>query len=98
MPIGGSRIWATLRGTGNIKIDVVSGHPPHAAGRGEDRLRRAERKVRTYSALKAWLNNRRDRIVIVGLDGYSWIVKCEDVLGTPTDNLGEQETVGRFVR
>ncbi len=95
-PIGGSLVWASLRNSNGTEVDVVSGHPPHAAGTGEDRRRRVERKVRTYSALETWLNERRDRNVVAGLDGNCWIDACEDLYGTPTDPEGEQWAVGQF--
>jgi len=95
-PLPESVLWARVRMADGTEVLAVSAHPPHAAGRGDDRHRRVERKVRTYRALETWLHDQTEPIVI-GLDGNSWIDGgVDDLYGTPTTRPDPQQEIGRF--
>ena len=53
------------------RLEVVSAHPPNAAGSGEEHERRVVRKVRTYAALEHLVSG-HDPLVI-GMDANAWI-------------------------
>lgn len=95
-PLPESVLWARVRLPDSTEVLAVSAHPPHAAGKGEDRDRRVERKLRTYRALETWLRAQTDPVV-VGVDGNSWIDGAvDDLFGTPTTRPDPQQDVMRF--
>jgi len=95
-PLPESVLWARVRLSDSTEVVAVSAHPSHAAGKGEDRERRIERKLRTYRALERWLHDQTDPVVI-GLDGNSWIDGgVDDLFGTPTTRPDPQQEIGRF--
>ena len=79
-------------------IEVVAAHPPHSAGKGEDRAMRIERKLRTYAALERWVKGRNN--VVVGIDGNAWIdTACDKRFSTrptPVPPDGPQLAVSKF--
>jgi hypothetical protein len=95
-PLPESVLWARVRLSDSTEVVAVSAHPSHAAGKGEDRERRIERKLRTYRALERWLHDQTDPVVI-GLDGNSWIDGgVDDLFGTPTIRPDPQQEIGSF--
>lgn len=55
---------------GGTSVFCVSAHPPHAAGRGDERVARILRKRRTYEVLREYV---RGRNVVLGMDANAWI-------------------------
>lgn len=70
-PHHGTLVWARVRLPDDTELDVVSAHPAHAYGKGDDRRRRVERKLRAYAALERWMAHRD--LSIVGMDANAWI-------------------------
>ena len=58
---------------------VVSAHAPHAAGEGDERVRRILRKRRTYEVLRQFIGGRGP--VVLGIDANAWIDPEPDELG-----------------
>ena len=76
-PLVESLVWAQVKLADGTVIEVVAAHPPHSAGKGEDKAMRIERKLRTYAALERWVKSRTN--VVVGIDGNAWIdTACDD--------------------
>lgn len=96
-PLAASLVYAQVALPGGIPIAVVAAHAPHAAGRGDDRDRRVERKVRTYLDLEAWLRA-QDLPTLVGIDGNAWIDGgVRDLWQQPSaDPADPQWSVGQF--
>lgn len=96
-PLAASLVYARVAMPSGVPIAVVAAHAPHAAGRGDDRDRRVERKVRTYLDLEAWLRQ-RDLPAIVGIDGNAWIDGgMRDLWRRPSaDPADPQWSVGQF--
>jgi len=69
MPEPRSILGAYVR-VGGRDVLVVSAHPPHAAGRGDDRIARILRKRRTYEVLRQYV---RGTTAVVGMDANAWI-------------------------
>ncbi|GEM_PF-1488330 len=81
-PLVESLLWAQVQLPDGTVINAVAAHPPHSAGKGEDRAMRIERKLRTYAALERWVKNRTN--VVVGIDGNAWIdTACDDPFDSP---------------
>ena len=77
LPLPESLPWARLQLPDGTVIEAVAAHPPHSAGKGEDKAMRIERKLRTYAALERWVKSRPN--VVVGIDGNAWIDSaCDD--------------------
>ena len=77
LPLIESLLWAQVHLLDGTVIEAVAAHPPHSAGKGEDRAKRIERKLRTYAALERWVKDRPN--VVVGIDGNAWIdAACAD--------------------
>jgi hypothetical protein len=82
LPLVESLLWAQVELPDGTVIEAVAAHPPHSAGKGEDRAMRIERKLRTYAALERWVKNRPK--VVVGIDGNAWIdTACMDPFDLP---------------
>ena len=58
LPLVESLLWARVQLPDETVIETVAAHPPHSAGRGEDRAMRIERKLRTYATLERWVTGR----------------------------------------
>ena len=77
LPLVGSLVQAQVKLPDGTVIKAVAAHPPHSAGKGEDKAMRIERKLRTYAALERWVKDRTN--VVVGIDGNAWIdTACDD--------------------
>jgi hypothetical protein len=57
---------------GGVRLAVVSAHPPHAAGEGEEHVWRLRGKLLTYEALDRWLST-AETPVVVGMDSNWWM-------------------------
>lgn len=94
-PLPGSLVSATVTLRDGSRLTAIAAHAPHSARRGDDRLRRIERKLRTYAALEAWIAERLD--VVIGIDGNAWIDGGRaDLFDSPTARDGPQVEVDRF--
>ena len=77
LPLIESLVQAQVELPRGTVIEAVAAHPPHSAGKGEDKAMRIERKLRTYAALERWVKSRTN--VVVGIDGNAWIDSaCDD--------------------
>ena len=82
LPLVESLVWAQVQLLDGTVIEAVAVHPPHSAGKGQDRAMRIERKLRTYAALERWVKDRPN--VVVGIDGNAWIdTACDDPFDSP---------------
>jgi hypothetical protein len=82
LPLLESLVHAQVKLPDGTVIEVVAAHPPHSAGKGEDRAMRIERKLRTYAALERWVKDRTN--VVVGIDGNAWIdTACKNPFDFP---------------
>ena len=98
LPLVESLVQAQVKLPDRTVIEAVAAHPPHSAGKGEDRAMRIERKLRTYAALERWVKGRNN--VVVGIDGNAWIdTACDDRFAarpTPVPPDDPQLAVGEF--
>ena len=98
LPLVESLVWARVQMPDGTVIEAVAAHPPHSAGKGEDRAMRIERKLRTYAALERWVTVRPN--VVVGIDGNAWIdTACKDpfdLLAIPKTREDPQIAVSDF--
>ena len=98
LPLPESLLWAQVKLAGGPVIEAVAAHPPHSAGKGEDKAMRIERKLRTYAALERWVKSRTN--VVVGIDGNAWIdTACNDpfdLQAIPNTRDDPQQAVSDF--
>ena len=98
LPLVESLVHAQVELPGGPVIEAVAAHPPHSAGKGEDRAMRIERKLRTYAALERWVTVPPN--VVVGIDGNAWIdTACKDpfdLLAIPKTREDPQIAVSDF--
>jgi hypothetical protein len=98
LPLVESLLQAQVKLPDRTVIEAVAAHPPHSAGKGEDRAMRIERKLRTYAALERWVTVPPN--VVVGIDGNAWIdTACMDpfdLLAIPKTREDPQIAVSDF--
>lgn len=100
-PHHGTLVWALVRLPDNSEVHIVSAHPAHAAGKGADRQRRVQRKLRAYAALERWIDGRDPSLV--GMDANAWIdggrgdrLFDTDFAENDSDRANDQRDINRF--